>query len=265
MSWQSTKNRVRWFVTSQLGMNPKVALRFFCGIPRYLSDLWLFKSAYSGRLDLYPALNDWGKESGDTDSEYFWQDLLVANMVYRANPIKHVDIGSRIDGFVAHVASFRQIEVLDVRPITKKIPNVSFIQADLMSPIAEKTAYCDSISCLHTIEHFGLGRYGDPIDVQGYKAGLKNMAALLQDQGTFYLSTPIGVNRVEFNANRVFDPKIILDEAKINGLKIHTMLVIHANCSYIEYEPHQIPLEMLASQNYALGIFVFKKIGAGSK
>lgn len=260
MSWQSTKNRVRWFVTSQLGMNPKVALRFFCGIPRYLKDLWLFKSAYSGRLDLYPALNDWGKEGGDTDSEYFWQDLLVANMVYQASPIKHVDIGSRIDGFVAHVASFRQIEVLDVRPITKKIPNVSFIQADLMSPIAEKTAYCDSISCLHAIEHFGLGRYGDPIDVQGYKAGLKNMAALLQDQGTFYLSTPIGINRVEFNANRVFDPLIILQTAQDNNLQLQKLLVIDADCTVNEYQPATAPWIALAEKNYSLGIFVFKKI-----
>ncbi|MBT8556451.1 DUF268 domain-containing protein [Polynucleobacter paneuropaeus] len=262
MSWQSTKNRVRWFVTSQLGVNPKVAFRFFCGIPRYLRDLWLFKSAYSGRLDLYPALNDWGKEGGDTDSEYFWQDLLVARMIAQANPIKHVDIGSRIDGFVAHVAAFRPIEIFDVRPVRKKIPNVNFVQADLMNPLTAKANYCDSISCLHAIEHFGLGRYGDPIDVNGYQSGLKNMAAVLQSQGTFYLSTPIGINRVEFNANRVFDPKIILAEAKINGLEIQKMIVIQADCSSSEYEPSQIPLDALASQNYALGIFVFKKTGA---
>ena len=30
---------------------------------------------------------------------------------------RHVDIGSRLDGFVAHVASFREIEVLDIRPL----------------------------------------------------------------------------------------------------------------------------------------------------
>jgi hypothetical protein len=115
---------------------------------------------------------------------------------------------------------------------------------------------------LHAIEHFGLGRYGDPIDVNGYKSGLKNMAALLQDDGIFYLSTPIGVNRVEFNANRVFDPKIILDEAKINNLEIQKLIVIHADCSLSEYEPHNIPLNQLASQNYALGVFVFKKTGS---
>ena len=38
-------------------------------------------------------------------------------MIYAARPEKHVDVGSRVDGFVAHVASFREIEVFDVRPI----------------------------------------------------------------------------------------------------------------------------------------------------
>jgi SAM-dependent methyltransferase len=259
MNWQKTKNRIRWFLTSQLGINPKIAYRFVCGLSRYFKDLMLFRSQYSGRLDYYPALNDWGKEGGDTDSEYFWQDLLVARMLHEAKPIKHVDIGSRIDGFVAHVASFRSVEIFDVRPISKKIPNVNFVQADLMNPLANKKNYCDSISCLHAIEHFGLGRYGDPIDVNGYKVGLKNMAALLQDNGTFYLSTPIGVGRVEFNANRVFDPRIILREASKNQLQIQKLIVIDSDCSFCEYDENDLPLDQLAAKHYSLGIFIFKK------
>ena len=31
----------------------------------------------------------------------------------------------------------------------------------------------DSLSCLHTLEHFGLGRYNDPINVKGFEIGLK--------------------------------------------------------------------------------------------
>jgi len=49
-----------------------------------------------------------------------------------------VDIGSRVDGFVAHVASFREIEVFDIRPITTKVPGATFIQADLMNPVAHE-------------------------------------------------------------------------------------------------------------------------------
>jgi hypothetical protein len=56
-----------------------------------------------------PCLHDWYEEGGTTRSEYFWQDLLVARMVFETKPEKHVNIDSRVDGFVAQVASFREI------------------------------------------------------------------------------------------------------------------------------------------------------------
>ena len=42
-------------------------------------------------------------------------------MIYNSKPKRHIDVGSRVDGFVAHVASFREIEVFDVRPLEKSI------------------------------------------------------------------------------------------------------------------------------------------------
>jgi len=83
-----------------------------------------------------PYLHDRYAEGGTTKSEYFWQDLLVARCIYEARPECHVDVGSRTDGFVAHVASFRKIEVFDVRPITTDIPGMTFHQADLMDTAA---------------------------------------------------------------------------------------------------------------------------------
>lgn len=64
--------------------------------------------------------------------------------------------------------------------------------------------YTDSLSSLNVIEHFGLGRYNDPIDVDGHKKGLENMHKVLKTGGKFYLSAPIGPQRIEFNAHRVF-------------------------------------------------------------
>mgnify|MGYP000382217343 CR=1 FL=1 len=37
----------------------------------------------------------------------------------------------------------------------------------------------DSVSCLHALEHFGLGRYGAPICYDGYFIGFKNITNLL--------------------------------------------------------------------------------------
>jgi hypothetical protein len=79
---------------------------------------------------------------------------------------------------------------------------------------------------LHAIEHFGLGRYGDPVNPQGYQRGIANMAQLLQPGGTFYLSTPIGQERVEFNANWVFDPRSIVRCAEAAGMKLKKLIVI---------------------------------------
>jgi SAM-dependent methyltransferase len=67
------------------------------------------------------------------------------------------------------------------------------------------------LSCLHAIEHFGLGRYGDPIDASGHLRGLVNIHRCLRPGGTLYLSTPIGPQRIEFNAHRVFAVRYLLD------------------------------------------------------
>lgn len=72
----------------------------------------------------------------------------------------------------------------------------------------------DSLSCLHALEHFGLGRYGDPVDPMGHLKGFNNFHKMLQDVGTLYISFSIGKSEVHFNAHRVFDPTEILDWSK---------------------------------------------------
>ncbi len=160
----------------------------------------------------FPIFEEQNEDGGAASGHYFHQDLLVAHEIFKANPIKHLDIGSRVDGFVAHVASFREIEVLDIRHLPNNLININFLQADLMQPIPEKYYnYSDSVSSLHTIEHFGLGRYGDPIDAGGYLKGLENIYKILKANGTFYFSVPIGPQRVEFNAHRIFSLEYLLN------------------------------------------------------
>lgn len=248
-----------WVISTQMGIDPRIMLLSARGLFRYVQDLIKFRTKYIGRMELMPCLHDRYAEGGTTKSEYFWQDLLVARRIFDSKPEKHVDIGSRIDGFVAHVASFREIEVLDVRPITTQIPGVKFKQADLMEPIQTMEGYCDSVSCLHALEHFGLGRYGDPIRPDGFKSGLVNMASLLHAGGTFYLSVPIGLERVEFNANRVFDPRTIIVLANQNKLVLVDLTIIQPGEDLLGVTVDMSSLEDWANQRYALGIFTFKK------
>lgn len=160
---------------------------------------------------VYPCLSDRYDQSGSASGHYFHQDLYVAQRIFRRNPRRHVDVGSRVDGFVAHVASFREIEVFDIRPLTTTAANIRFRQIDLSSPSLDIGERTDSLSCLHTLEHFGLGRYGDPVNYYGYRNGLENLRAMLEPGGILYLSVPIGPQRIEFDAHRVFAVPYLLE------------------------------------------------------
>lgn len=210
-----------------IGIDFRLTGDFLKGIIPYIKDfIVLKKQRYSSKQDFpfgvpYPCLGDRFEKSGSASGHYFHQDLHVARKIFLANPKIHVDIGSRVDGFVAHVASFRKITVFDIRSLSLNIPNIKFIQADLMTPIPKDLKnYCDSISCLHAIEHFGLGRYGDPVMNNGHLSGLKSIYDILKKGGKFYFSAPIGPQRIEFNAHRVFSLNYLLnlfeDQYQIN-------------------------------------------------
>ena len=160
-------------------------------------------------------LFDYPDNAGTSKGHYFHQDLLVAKLNNEHNPKRHIDVASRVDGFVAHVASYREIEVLDVRPLEKSVhENIKFRQADLMN--SQDIGKTDSLSCLHVIEHFGLGRYSDPIDVDGHNKGITNLVNLVEENGRMYISFLIGKNdEVHFNAHRVFHPTTILKHPSI--------------------------------------------------
>lgn len=161
----------------------------------------------------FPCFGDREGPAGATSGQYFHQDLYVAQQICAANPTRHVDVGSRVDGFVAHVASFRAIDVFDIRPLPATIRNVTSYQQDIMTQDTSLDECTDSLSCLHALEHFGLGRYGDPLDYYGYKTAFANLARMVKPNGTFYLSLPIGEpQRIEFDAHRIFSMSYILRE-----------------------------------------------------
>lgn len=160
---------------------------------------------------MYPCLKDKGANAGTTGL-YFWQDLWGARHVFQKKPKIHYDIGSSVGGFVAHLVSFNQeVCLLDIRPLTDKIPGVSFIQCDAtkMENIEEESI--ESLSALCSLEHFGLGRYGDPIDPEACFICFKEIEKRMKKGGMFYMSVPIGQEHVEFNAHRVYYPTTIKD------------------------------------------------------
>lgn len=186
------------------------------GLVFYFSDLRKLKkqkgsdsSFFFGKK--YPVLTERFSESGIAKGAYFHQDLYVARKIFSSNPEKHVDVGSRVDGLISHLLTFRSVEVFDIRGLNSSIKNLSFRKIDVMNIEKNLVNYCDSISSLHAIEHFGLGRYGDPINYNGHLIALNNIKRILKKGGVFYFSAPIGRQRIEFNAHRVFSITYLLD------------------------------------------------------
>lgn len=203
-------------------------------------------------------LSDYSDVAGTSKGHYFHQDLLVARLIYEHQPSRHVDVGSRIDGFVAHVAAFREIEVLDVRPLEESVHNnIKYHQADLMKP--QELGEIDSLSCLHVIEHFGLGRYTDKIDVNGHIKGITNLVELVSLGGRLYISFPISdQDEVHFNAHRVFNSSSILQHPSIKNFMqlIRFDYVdddgdLHLNKNIQDLQP---------GMRFGCGIYTFEKI-----
>ena len=153
----------------------------------------------------YPIFGEQDEEAGQASGHYFHQDLYVAQSIFQSTPRRHIDVGSSLYGFVSHVASFREIEVIDIRPVVSSSPGITFHCLDLLNLPESWHGQADSISCLHVLEHIGLGRYGDDIAADGWLRGLRSLHDLLEEGGTLYLAVPTGeVQRIEFNAHRVF-------------------------------------------------------------
>jgi hypothetical protein len=193
-----------------IGFDPRKLLGLR-GLPRFMRDRRDFRAA-GGRIDhMLPILSDYSTSAGEATGHYFHQDLLVATLIHQAAPQRHVDVGSRIDGFVAHVAAFRHIDVIDIRPLHAGHDRISFVRKDTTVPGEDLREITDSLSCLHALEHFGLGRYGDTIDPAGHLKGFGVLHGMLKPGGVLYLSVPIGAGGVYFNAHRVFKPADVME------------------------------------------------------
>jgi len=203
---------------------------------------------------LWPILSDYDESAGATTDYYFHQDLWAARKIYAVKPSRHVDIGSRIDGFVAHLLVFMPVEYVDIRPLPEPVRGLAVTLADATSLEMFSDNSLSSLSSLNVAEHFGLGRFSDPIDPMACFTFMKSLARVLAPGGRLYISTPVGRERVEFNAHRVFALQTVL--SSFSGLQL-------VEFSYVDdyghlhetVHPHEFPEET----NFACGLFEFTK------
>jgi hypothetical protein len=164
-----------------------------------------------------------------------------------------VDVGSRIDGFVAHVLPFCKVNYVDIRPLVAEIPNLQFIQGSILNlPFEDESII--SLSCLHVIEHIGSGRYGDEVDPDGYRKAACELTRVLAKEGTLLIGTPTGKEKLYFDAHRVFDPATIKDI--FGELELCEFHMIDDSAKGIHYNAS---FEMALQCDYGCGLYVFKR------
>lgn len=226
-------------------------------LPLFFAHLKSWREGGGQVNRLFPILNDFQAPAGASSGHYFHQDLLVAQMIFEDQPRRHVDVGSRIDGFVAHVAAFREIEFLDIRGLDDTgHANLRPVRGDITRD--GQIGKADSVSCLHALEHFGLGRYGDLINPEGHLDGLTNIVETASKGGRIYLSFPIGVrDEVVFNAHRIFHPLSLLS---IEVIAENTRLLRFdfVDDSGILHQNQDLE-SMRNIPNFGCGIYTFEK------
>ena len=257
------------------GFDP-ISLRYLLrGYSKFLLDYFAYRSSVNllsgstspgsvSNLSFpYPIIHEFYSQAGSASGHYFHQDLLVANKIFKSKPLVHFDVGSKIDGFISHLLSFDQkLVVGDIRPLPYCHPSLSFLRFDLMQGVDVdcKNKYFDSISCLHAIEHMGLGRYGDPIDPFGHYKAVKNLTQLLSPDGILYLSHPFGqFSRVEFNAHRVISLSEIMNLFSDLSLEVVDFSYVDDHGSlHQSIHPSCIDTEFSYNMNYGCAIWTLR-------
>lgn len=199
----------------------------------------------------YPCLNDATGMTG-FDAHYVYHTGWAARIVTRLNPEYHVDISSLL-WFVTIASASVPIHFYDYRPADVKLPGLTCGKADLTNLPFEDNSV-KSLSCLHVMEHIGLGRYGDPFDPSGDLKGISELKRVLSKDGHLLFVVPIGgIARMQFNAHRIYTFAQIKEY--FAGLELREFAMITDGGDFIENASE----EDVRGQKYACGCFLFQK------
>lgn len=204
-----------------------------------------------GALDMQPCLGDWTTHT-PFDAHYFYQGAWLARRVHAEKSSKHVDIGSSVLT-ISVLSAFVQTTFVDYRPLKTSLPGLTSIAGNILD-LPFSNGSLESLSCLHVIEHIGLGRYGDPLDPLGSVKAALELQRVMRVWGRLYISLPVGRERICFNAHRVHSP--------ISVLKMFSQMKL-IEFSYVDdagqFHENK-PVEEAIGSEYGCGMFHFQKL-----
>ncbi len=222
----------------------------------YFKEYNRFKASKDKRFeisfrDIYPCLTD-KLRTTPFDHHYTYHPAWAARILAKTQPKLHVDFSS-IVYFGTMLSAFIPVKFYDYRPANIQLKGWEGRFADLCKLEIEDESF-SSVSCMHTVEHIGLGRYGDPIDAEGDIKAIKEIIRITKPGGDILFVTPVGKPRIEFNAHRIYSYELILQE--FTNCKLEEFSLIPDTGSLIENADPNLVIE----QNYGCGCFWFKKI-----
>ena len=223
-------------------------------LPRYLAE-W---NSYNKRAstqpisfrDSYPCLAD-RVVATPFDPHYFFQAAWLARRLHEKNPSFHVDVGSSAMMINVLSAGVKTVFV-DYRPLRARLSNLSSLAGDIVR-LPFQDGSITSLSCLHVLEHVGLGRYGDPINPDGSLLAAAELQRVLKRGGRLFLSVPVGRERVCFNAHRVFSPGTV--RCFFQELSLKAFSLVDDAGRFNE----EVPPETAVNLEYGCGLFEFVK------
>jgi SAM-dependent methyltransferase len=227
----------------------------FISSPFILADYFKFCRTNDKRFklsprDFYPCLRDKTFKTG-FDAHYVYHTSWAARKVKEINPAVHTDISSSLY-FSGIISAFVPVDFYDYRPADLQLSNLKSNAADLT-----KLAFADdslnSLSCMHTVEHIGLGRYGDPIDSAGDLKAINELKRVLAPGGSLLFVVPVGQPKIEYNAHRIYSYEMIKDYFK--GLALIEFSLVDDSGRFIE----NANPDLVKNQAYGCGCFWFKK------
>lgn len=213
------------------------------------------KSFIAREENKYPIIGDKYAQAGAPDVCGMLESIYFAEAIYRNKVKSHYDIGSRIDGFISVLLAMQiDVTLMDIREFPIKLEHLHFIQADATMLENVEDNSIESLSALSSLEHFGLGRYGDPIAPEACFKCFGAIQRKIKTGGYLYLSVPVGMERVEFNAHRVFYAGTVADS--FSEMQLVEFSSIDNNTLSRNIDIHSY--DNLADR-YCDGLFIFRK------
>ncbi len=158
--------------------------------------------------DVKPCFGDDTAATG-FDRHYVYHPAWAARIIKRIAPAEHIDISSSLH-FCSMLSAFIPVRFYDYRPADLRLSDLSSAAADLMRlPFANNSV--PSLSCMHTVEHVGLGRYGDPLDYDGDLKAIAELKRVVSPGGHLLFVAPTGKPRLIFNAHRIYAYEQVVD------------------------------------------------------